>query len=250
MRINSCTSETTVKLRKAILIYEGGSVVTASFHNVERASAENGEDGPPLILPGAPLSQDALVEIYRKLAGSQKQARALLPENALCAESGRLAWYRPMHRAPIFFKPTDKKDKALAALNGKPVLHPTLLFVAEARNLYIFALAGSGNSRPNASTPVYVAPYYNLWANGHMCAAGRLPKSAAPRDIETYERAFFDTNFSHTNRAGKALTNHPGGHLGLWREMAQTGRNAPRTFCTKYLIPTGKKVEDLLNGKL
>jgi PRTRC genetic system protein B len=199
-----------------------------------------------MLMPGVPLTTEAMNEIYKKLAGAQKVSRSLAPENLLCCEAGRLIWWTPSARRLIFFDTGNKKFDN--EVGGKEVLHPALLFVAEERTLFVFAL--KSNARPNGKTPLFAAPYFNLYERGAMCAgSGRVPTGCNAKDIPAWEKLFFETNFSHTNRDARKLCRHPGGHDGLWREMART-RNAPKTFPAKYLTPDKRKVEDLLNGRL
>jgi len=233
-----------MKLTKGVLIYEDGSAATASIHDM----APDPTSGVPIMMPGQPLTADSLTAIMTKIAGTEKKTRSLVPINLLCAEAGRLIWHVPAVRRVIFFKTS---DKALNDdLNGKMVLHPALLFVAENKRQLVFAL--HSDERPDVKTKLYHAPYLNMYDSGAVCAGARPPRGYNASDIPAWERLFFDTNFSHTNRDMRKLTTHPKGHNGLWRELArQRGRGVHKTFPTQWLVPCGKKtVKDLLNGKL
>jgi PRTRC genetic system protein B len=258
MMIQSYAGGSGMRLTKALLLYEGagrpnegcgfeGGTVAASIHDV---APDGHNDNLPTIGPGAPLTTDVMNEIYRKLAGAQKQSRSILPANLICCEAGRLIWHLPSARRIIFFKTREKK---LDDLSGKSVLHPALLFVAESRTLYVYAL--DSDARPNGKSKLYHAPYYNIYARGSMCAgSSRVPAGCNAKDVAAWEKLFFETNFSHTNRISSKdgqLTKHPGGHAALWQELARMrGRGVHKTFPTKYLVPEKRRLEDLLNGRL
>ncbi|MFN3650055.1 MAG: PRTRC system protein B [Armatimonadota bacterium] len=197
-------------LRRAVLLYEAenGSAF-ASVNPVRRRNKK------ATIGAGRCLSRDALAELNRELAGLPSR-RELLPPHVLFADGSRTLWYRPAHRAPIFFNTGSKKLDSF--FRGKQVLYPPLLFLAMPQNLYAWGLGS--DDRPSGETHLYRAPCLNLYGDGHMCAGtSKLPLEVST-DVRLFEKAFFDTAFSHSNLGGQELCRYAGGHDALWKALA------------------------------
>ncbi|HEY3281561.1 MAG TPA: PRTRC system protein B [Armatimonadota bacterium] len=242
MRVHPALSGTErLTLNAAVLLYRSDRQALATLHAVGVPAGES----QPVIGPGRLLTRDALTDLVRQLDGLP-QTRELLPANVLLADSGRLAWWLPSERRPIFFATDDRSMNR--ELSGRTVLHPALLFVAEPGSLCVFAMTRS--DRPTAQTPLYRAPYFNLWTpptgrEGQMCAGNaRLPRGLATSALDTWEQAFFLTNFSHTNVPYSTLTSHPHGHAGLWWYCAQ---ERVREFPTRYLVPLNLTVGEVVS---
>jgi PRTRC genetic system protein B len=78
-----------------------------------------------------------------------------------------------------------------------------------------------------------VAPYWNTNPAGGVCLGSmRTPRSAGLDSLEQWVEGFFRSEFTHSNTT--KLTNHPEGHLGLWRDLA--GRDH---FPHEWLVPAG-----------
>lgn len=228
-----------MQLSRAILLYEAQGVAIATLHSILV------NEGVPTLLPGQCLTREHLMELMGRLSNAPV-AKQLLSENVLC-DTGCLCWWKPACRAPIFFSTKEKKFNQ--EVSGKEVLHPPLLFLAKPGRLQIFAL--KENERPTAETVLCRAPYYNLYDEGAMCRGNvRLPEVCQVRDIPIWEKAFFETNFTHSNIGGQKLTTHPGGHDGLWREMAapvKTWCSGKEVFPGEMLIPLKLTLQEAVN---
>jgi|SRR5579871_5550323 len=225
---NSLSGQEVFALKRALLIYESQESALATVHDVA-----NRQSGPPLLLSGRCLTRATLDEMTRKLAGAP-QKRVLLPANILCYDSGRMVWHTTAQRRPIYFR--SRSESWNRVMSGRCVLHPPLLFMAEARKLSVFALESDG--RPEESTRLFRAPYFNLYSAGNMCNGNaRIPERVFLEDIPIWEEAFFGTNFTHNN-SGSQLSLHPRGHTGLWWYLSQ-----PRIkeFPTRFLRPLPQK---------
>ncbi|CAM3924045.1 PRTRC system protein B [Deinococcus frigens] len=122
--------------------------------------------------------------------------------NTLAAGPGRVAWWLPPGSRALTFEPAYEGTKSLASLNGTPIPHPGLVFVAGAGSLRVFAVRGRG--RPTAATALCHAPYWNLFGDGRMCRGTvAYPKSATPADQQVWEAAFFGSAFTHPSRTMK-----------------------------------------------
>jgi len=109
------------------------------------------------------------------------------------------------------------------------------------RELWIRALPK--NRRPVAATPLMIAPYWNVdGETGWTCQGSmRSPDDASVSLIPAWERAFFQSEFTH-HTGTRRLTTHPGGFLALWRSLAG-GR---RKFPVKHLTPAKETLEEFI----
>lgn len=228
------------KLTSALLVYADGNARAATVHEIATYH------GRPSLKPGQPISLASLEALITGL-GRSTGAR-FISERVISLGLERVAWWCPAGRRRIWFKPNSRFDKSpsdetkrLLKLNGQFVHYPPLLFIA-ARGLSVFALVKK--ERPTLETRVWKAPVWNL-SNGGMCNGNlTLPTSTAD-NIEGFERAFFDSAFTH-NSAGGVLTAHPGGHAGLWEALAKRKTAPAMDFWTANLIRTKQTVKDLL----
>lgn len=222
-------------LKQALLIYqaqnqyESSPATAVSVHDVVNLN------GHPTLGPGQPITRPAVESLAAALGRNLESG--YLPANVVSLGFNQIAWWCPGAKRRIWFKPDGRfnggreeqgreKTESMKTfkLNGKFVWHPPLLFIA-ARQLRVFALAR--NERPAADSPVYRAPYWNLWEDGGMCNGNRAMSShTTPASIPGYEDAFFNSAFSHTNIT--RLCRHPKGHYGLWLDLSKA-RKQPDT---------------------
>jgi PRTRC genetic system protein B len=229
------SDEKSYPLNEAILLY-GGETKIAIIHRVVMA------DGEPSLGEGHPLNLEALGSVVRALTSAntgQAQARRVTPSQVLYNDATMLAWWVPVAKRQIWFK---SGRRALDNRSGKEVWHPAILFVATPNRLKVYALDGFSEERPTDTTPLYVAPYYNIYQDGAMCQGNTTyPKSLAPDAIAEWEKAFFDTNFTHANTT-KLLPKES--HDTFWKASEWRRPNA------KYLLthPTYKTIGEVLNA--
>jgi PRTRC genetic system protein B len=89
------------------------------------------------------------------------------------------------------------------------------------------------NRRPDRGSAIAIAPYWNLGAGGHCCLGSMpTPQSAGLAGLDEWVDAFFRSEFTHSGTT--KVTNHPEGHLGLWRDLV--GR---KEFPAEWLAPAG-----------
>jgi hypothetical protein len=67
----------------------------------------------------------------------------------------------------------------------------------------------------------------------------RSPEDNGVGSIDLWERAFFQSEFTHASGVGQ-LTIYPGGFLGLWQSVVGS-RGA---FPVKYLVSAGETLEE------
>ena len=221
----------TFELTKALLIYEDPQTAICTVNPVKMI------DGKPIIGAGRPLSRSGLSTLVHKLSGV-KQRREISDTRVLYADPSRMAWWSPAKRCPIYFKTVSKGFNRW--LNAKVVSHPALMFVADPEKLCVYAL--KENVRPDSETPLYRAPYFNIYEAGNMCSGNiRMPSTISVLDIVIWEDAFYRTEFTHSNRS--ILTSHRNGHAGYWVEALRT---LPEQMA-KHLIPLNMTAAEALN---
>lgn len=69
----------------------------------------------------------------------------------------------------------------------------------------------------------------------------RSPEDAGIGAIELWERAFFQSEFTHPSGTTR-LTSHPTGFLGLWKSLA--GSRKP--FPVEYLTSAGETLREFV----
>jgi PRTRC genetic system protein B len=215
------------ELQGAILVYSGGktsSVAFASWHDVT-----GDESGAPRLGPAMPLTTTFLRELSRGLGATAPPE--VLPENVLVRTPESLVWWRPARRVKMFFR----HDDELGTVSGRVFPQPALVFRVTQRELWIRAL--SENHRPSGSTPLMVAPYYNVNTEGAVCQGTmRSPEDASVAAMEQWARSFFESEFTHIYGSGH-FTRHRGGIVGLWSSLADR-----RTFPRDQLTPAGESL--------
>jgi hypothetical protein len=110
--------------------------------------------------------------------------------------------------------------------------------LARERELNVYALGD--NERPLLETPLYAAPYWNIYGNQHhnVCLGTMvLPKSLEPEQPGAWTGAFFASNFAHLS--GTKCWAHPGTYAELlaeplrWGGLRASGYGRPRWFWCK-----------------
>lgn len=224
-------------LVKGILLYQSSSNdYLATVHDVENGA----------LLPGTPIDRNTISDLTSKLAGQAETGRTMLPARVLYSDASLLMWWCRASRRAIYFK-SGKEE--LDALSGKEVAHPPLVFMAQSQRLSVWALAE--DERPEASTKLFVAPYFNVYEGGNMCSGNvRLPESlsSASKNLKAWEEAFFETNFTHSNLGAAKITTFPEGHNALWIKMEEECRQSAhwRFPCEAALAPTKLTVASVL----
>lgn len=222
--------ETAFKLEHAVLVYSDGKRAYATLHKPVQGR------GAPSLGAGQPVTSAFLRALGDGLGAGLPLE--VIPPTVLCRTPDVTVWWRPAQRAPLFYAPWKevKHGDALKALSGRRVPQPPLVFKATRTQLWVRAIAG--DDRPTASTPTYEAPYFNVSTTGAVCLGSmRRPTSRGIAAIAEWERAFFESEFTHA-LPGTRLTSFPGGFTKLWVGTAALGLDR---FPDCALAPAPKK---------
>ncbi|HME33110.1 MAG TPA: PRTRC system protein B [Terriglobales bacterium] len=207
-------SELELKLYQAVLLYKNdhGNRHMATVHGVVQ---QNG-DGSPVLGAGQLLSTASLRGLAQQLGTGCPVE--FLPDQVVARTPDLLAWWTPAAVRPMFFRPGSE----LEAISGKRFPHPALLFVVRSKVLYVRALAS--NRRPGPDSKLAAAPYWNIGGDGSVCAGTmRAPKSLTVASMAAWQRAFFQSEFTHPGGGGR-LTKRRGGTAALWKSLAGKDR--------------------------
>ena len=203
-----------VELREALLVYGDGRRSFITRHEVAYRKA-----GPPSLGPAQPLTLAFIESLVQSLSGGF--AAEVLPANILAKNDRLIVWWTAACRRQMFYENAEGKA---GALNGRIFPQPALVWRVENGDLSIRALRE--NRRPETSTTLAVAPFWNLSDDGQVCAGTmRRPQSATAASIGDWERGFYESAFTHAN-VGR-LTRHPGGFEGLWSGLADKKKPFP-----------------------
>jgi PRTRC genetic system protein B len=219
-------------LKGALLVYRGRSRGFVSWHEVRR----NGTEGAPFLGEAQEVTTDFVHRLAQGLGTAVPTE--ILPENVLARTAEMMAWWTRGGVRPMFFAPHDSDARKL---NGQRLFQPPLVWKVKDRDLWIRALQGDG--RPAADTPLMIAPYWNVdGETGWTCQGSmRSPDDRSVNAIPHWERAFFQSEFTH-HTGTRRLTTHPGGFLGLWSSLA-AGR---RKFPVKYLTAANETLHEFV----
>jgi PRTRC genetic system protein B len=211
-----------IQLKAAILLYGGPKGISyASVHEPYRD-----QSGAPYLDAGRPITVEFLRTMARGLG--LQMSLEILPERVLVRTPDFVAWWVPASARPMFFSATSDGK----TLNGKLYPHPPLVFAVEGDHA-VRVRALFDNRRPDRSSAIAIAPYWNLSGAGDLCLGTMpTPHSAGLDSLDEWVEGFFRSEFTHSGAT--KLTNHPEGHLGLWRALA-----GQTEFPAEWLVPAG-----------
>lgn len=242
MQVISNMERRRVALRSAILIhselatdYTGQERSFATVHEVDDTEGQRPVIGAGRVLGAA--------EVDRALSMlNPARSLAFLPNTLLAASNAALVWWRPPTKARVWFSVRDEprmQDKTAITP------HPGLVFAATPSDWFVFAVKGS--ERPDLETPLFQAPYMNVWDTGRICTGNaNVPKSLLPEATKEFEAAWFESQFTHSNIHQKGrLLKWRGGPNAFWLSMLEGRR---RVFPEKVLVPLKGTLATLLSG--
>lgn len=200
---------------------DGNELVTV--HDIN-----NGTLGAPRVIDPERLAS------FLTLAGLRGKGSAFwVPERLLAIGASSIAWFVPAAVREMYFKNNNLND-----LNGKRLPNPALVFVASDHSLSVFALAE--NKRPDAKTPLYHAPFLNVYDHGNICLPYDRRNTVAADFTKIYqmEHLFFDSFGSHWN--GDVYSS---GGNDLWLKIAADGATE---FKFEWLKPCNQLLEAVI----
>lgn len=205
------------RLAHAVLVYKGPSGEAYATRHEVMGNGKNLGLGA-----GIPATKAACADLARAL-GAASSLSGFTPANLVYMGPKSVAWWRPPGPARMFFNTRkgpaddqvdDKKQAKLIGHRGAITPQPGLVFAITGGKWFVYALDGA--ERPAPGTRLMRAPYFNVWETGQICTGTTpLPKTLSPSSLDSYERAFFGSNFTHPNV--NRLVRHKAGVYAFWR---------------------------------
>ncbi len=227
VRVSTSEGEV-MKLAAALLVYRGPQHTFVTAHEVLQPAA-----GACELLPGTPITREAAARLLDGLNVGLSY-KGLIPERLMAIAPGAMAWWCPPCKRTVWFAcPDDERGRAIGTRNAV-TSHPGLVFAVAGARWYVFAV--KGDQRPRAEARLYRAPYFNVWADrGEICTGNvHLPAATGPEAVEAFERAFFESRFTHPNQGFRVRLR--GGGYALWRRLLDEKGRHP--FPGQVLVPT------------
>ena len=200
------------------------------------------EEGQPINI--RPLSNREVRYLVQHLISPKEaqkpylQSKGILPKNVLHIDytADRVLWYTPPQRRKLYFK------SDLGIPTGKAAI-PALLWVANLQELKVFALDLQEDEVPNENTPLYNAPFFNVYPTGSVCMGNIAVEVRHCTHLEafisTWEGYFFNSYFSHL--IGQNPIN--GNCVSLWQSLI----NTDNPFPIEVLLSNEQILSDFLN---
>ncbi|WP_417355510.1 PRTRC system protein B [Flavobacterium sp.] len=156
------------------------------------------------------------------------KSKGILPATILHidpSEKGSVLWYTKAQSRPLYF------TQSLGITNGRASV-PPMLWHATKNSLSVYALATG--RRPTESTPLYHAPFFNIYENGNVCMGTVTVDIKNVASVQDFTRAwetyFFKSYFSHL------MGNHnpvKGNCVSLWKKLIGTNEPFPKGMLKK-----------------
>ena len=132
---------------------------------------------------------------------------------------GKAVWFTKAMQRELYF------TEGLGIPKGKAPV-PAILWIAGRSSLSVFALAS--NRRPNLTTKLYNAPFFNVYEDSRVCMGTvdvRIKKTASLEEFTTaWENYFFNSYFSHLMQGYNPVK---GNCVSLWEQLITTGGAFP-----------------------
>jgi len=219
---------TPLTLREAWLLYTDSS---GGVQDVRRAAVVHDESGPRLGV-GSALGLRGLEKALESLA---PRAFTLLHPQVLASDGRKMLFYTLPEVHNLRF---ETADPALNTLDGGAFPQPALIFEVQGNRVRVAALRGKG--RPCSSTPLYRAPYFNVFQTTQVCWGTTFsPPGADPGDPMVWRDAFFSSSFTHQS-CPTAPAKFGGSHAELWRAAREKGK-----FDSQWLRPLEERSKAL-----
>jgi len=233
------------ELTGAILLYTsrtamGVGDVYATVHDIER-----NRKGGPRLAAGRPATAQSCEHFARAMTDRAAFAGWIAPE-ILFVGPRTIAWWRAPAVATMFFETIDDKNAKRHIGNRTGRLpQPGLVHMLVEGKWHVYAVKGA--ARPKPATQIFHSPHFNVHADGEICEGNvRRPERVTPETLAEFERAFFQTRFTHPNADSKVLTRYRHGVHALWRDLLD---RKLKSFPEASLAPQGKHtLESLLRS--
>ena len=224
---------------KALVIYESTS---EKDKNVYVESFDMDDEGRPL--NAHPLTVEEANGLAECLDNTPQLRRSFLkPKGILPPEvlyinpdkNGFVVWFTKAQRENLFF--IDK----LGIPGGKASI-PSMIWKADEVGLSVFALWD--NKRPTIKTPLFHAPFFNIYSTGKVCMGTVDVEINSYGSLEefmqSWQEYFFNSYFSHSlDNYAPVSTNI----VSLWKDLI----NSRKKFPVSVLSKNGQTLKNIIS---
>ena len=175
-----------------------------------------------------PLTVNEAKELAKSLHTEEEKDKTFLQSkgilstnilNIIPSQNGSVLWYTQSQERQMYFV------KKLEIPNGKAQV-PAMLWLANKERLSVFAL--TSDKRPTEKTPLYYAPFFNVYEDGSVCMGNvniHIKNLASVEEFTTaWEDYFFNSYFSHLLDNYNPIN---GNCVNLWKKLIETGESFP-----------------------
>ncbi|CAD0002298.1 PRTRC system protein B [Flavobacterium salmonis] len=223
--------------KSALVFYETKGTDTNMYvEHFDMDKNGNPINAHPLTVKEASVLAKSL-QTHEEKSKAFLKPKGILPTNILHinpSEKGTVLWYTKAQERQLFFV------NGLDISSGMSYV-PPMVWYANKNSLCVFALASE--RRPTEKTPLYYAPFFNVYENGNVCMGTvsiDIKNSVSVEEFTTaWEHYFFNSYFSHL------LGNYnpiKGNCATLWKNLIGTDK----TFPKEVLKPNNKTLKNLI----
>lgn len=167
----------------------------------------------------------------------QLKSDGILPVNLLSfdAKTSTIIWHTKAQFRELLF------SQGLGIKSGLAHI-PPLVWKADKSTLSLFAL--TTNRKPTENTPLYYAPFFNIYEKGLVCMGTvdiQAGETGSVKELITlWENYFFNSYFTHLMAEYNPVK---GNCVLLWESLVHTGKHFP----IDVLVKRNKKLKDILS---
>ncbi len=225
-----------LRLNTALLQYTGEEP-SSTTHYWQVHPIRIDQNGVPHLEAGRGMTQECIEALCKAVLPSLVSNTGWIDEDLLAygsGMSGPLVFFRPSVRRPIYFGRG-------APLKSGMAPWPALVMVASPRDLSVYVVRG--DKRPELSTPLYCAPFYNVYYNHKVCIGqSKIPPKCTPSTLDAWSEAFYKSAFTHPNANNEDFLLQ-GTLEKLWGDLLSGKR---KRFPYSWLKPAKKTLKQLL----
>ncbi|MBB4801664.1 PRTRC system protein B [Flavobacterium aquidurense] len=214
--------------KSALVFYESTGIHTDLY--VEHFDMDS--NGMPI--NAHPLTVKEANILAKSLQTDEEKSKAflkpkgILPTNILHinpSEKGTVLWYTKAQERKMYFV------ESLGIPNGTAQVPPMIWFAGK-NSLTVFALAS--DRRPTEKTPLYYAPFFNIYEDGKVCM-GTVTidiknSSSVEKFVQAWESYFFNSYFSHLLGSYSPIK---GNCVNVWKDLINTDKPFPKEVLKK-----------------
>ena len=200
-------------------------------------------DGSPV--NAHPLSHHECIALAKSLATSEEldaaflRPKGILPDNLLYSMmgvDGIAIWYTRPQQVSLRFV------DALGIPSGTAHI-PAMVWKANKQELQVFSFLPKHDGRPAANSPLYHAPFFNVYETGKVCMGTVRVQIESDCPLEDFilrwQDYFFNSYFSHLMVGHVPVKSNI---VQLWKDCIIKGT----PFDEKELIKTKHQLKDLI----